>query len=244
MANKLNPTPFLDRNQVFVTPDSPITLFACNKESVKKAAYNNYLPRCNPVYASKDYNTIKPKIGDFNIYTSYSRRAYKNFVPFSSEFKAASELHLRAQFSLFTILKKIKAQYDSIPDNWHDHLKFMSFYKPGNIVPRAKRSDSLQYSFCKVDKVDTIVKDQKYHIHMTSFSNETLRPVNGRPMIYDVTIQSLRAFSNLLNVTQVGTFLTWQLANFKNSMLSTYLVFREFETYNKNKNNESENLSE
>ena len=203
MSTELNPTPFLDKNDLFVTLESPTTLFSCNKESVKKAASNNCLPRYNPVYASRDYNLINSKIGDYNLYASYSRRTYKNFVPFSSEFKAASELHLRAQFSLFTIFKKIKAQYDSIPHNSHDHLKFMSFYKPGNIVPRAKRSDSYNYSLCKVDKVETIVKDKKYHIHMTAFSDQTCKFVNGRPMVYDVTIQGLRPFSNLLNVAQI-----------------------------------------
>jgi len=242
MSTELNSTPFFDKYELFVTPEAPNILYSCKKGSIREGKEINYTPRFNPVYSTGNYNIIKPKIGQFSAYASYSRKTYKNFYSFKDHPKFSYELHLRAQFSFFSILKKIKDQYDSIDSSWDEHVKFLSFYKPGNIVPRSKRSDAYTYSICKVDKVETIDKDKKYQIHMTAFSDQSFKAINGRPMVYDVTIQGLRPFSSLLNMSQISNFLTWNWSNFKNSILTTYLLFREFSIYNKN--NESQNLSE
>lgn len=236
---------FLDAYTLFVSPDEPDMPYAVRNDNYTKDGINYY--NYNPVYVNKEYNSSTDTLADYKLYTAYRRRKHangNNFISFNTDFKTCKNLLLRAQFTKLQILFKMEKQFSKVTET-NNYKKFLAYYAKGNIVPRAKRSDSYSYSLCKVERVDAVVPDQHYKVYLSAFSNEAMKPVKGRSMCYELYIVDNVARTTLLQPSHIDHFISWQLQDLKKSIITTYQLFRQLsKKHNSVKKDESKNLPE
>lgn len=236
---------FLDAYTLFVNSDEPDMPYVVRNDIFNKDGITDY--NYNPVYTSKDYDSSTDTLADYKLYTAYRRRRHtnsNNFISFNTDFKTCKDLLLRAQFTKLQILLKMEKQFSKVTETTN-YKKFLAYYAKGNIVPRAKRSDSYNYSFCKVERVDAVVPDKHYKIYMSSFSNEAMKPVKGRSMCYEYQIVGNLFRATLLQPNHIDHFISWQLQDLKKSIITTYQLFRQLsKKHNSVKKDESKNLPE